>query len=82
MKKITCIWCILALTKLQACLTSSRAFLRCARCSGCCKSKTHATSIFGLPNIVVCKETSLCFPTLSVLDIPSPTEPVEISYFY
>lgn len=64
---------MLALTKLQACLTSSSAFFRCARCSDCCKSKTQATSILGLPGTVVCPDMSLCVPTLSVLEMPSIT---------
>lgn len=71
MQKFTWIWWILALTKLQACLTSSNAFFLCTRCSGCCKSKTQATSILGLPGTVVCPDMSLCVPTLSVLEMPS-----------
>lgn len=67
----TWMWCIFALTKLQVCLTSSKAPLRCARCSDCWRSKTHATSILGLPEIVVRPDTSLWVPTLSVLDTPS-----------
>jgi len=70
-QKDTWMWCILALTKLQACLTSSSAFFRCARCSGCCRSRTQATSILGLPGTVVYPDVSLCVPTLSVLEIPS-----------
>lgn len=67
----TWIWCMLALTKLQACLTSSSAFFRWVRCSDCCKSKTQATSILGLPGTVVPPDMSLCVPTLSVLEMPS-----------
>jgi len=68
---------MLALTKLQACLTSSNAFFRWARCSDCCKSKTQATSILGLPGTVVCPDMSLCVPTLSVLEMPSMTPDCE-----
>lgn len=56
---------------MHACLTSSKALLLWAKCSGCCRSKTQATSILGLPEMVVCPEISLCVPILSVLEIPS-----------